>query len=183
VIIAMARIPVVAGERCQDRVDGIEDAPEKRPSFPDQSVEQPLVRAVGDQPQAKRFAKRMEFVRVYDPVVYDREGRSAGFAGVLTLKDDTVKPHVKPMRGIPRHQSGKRFGMRRPDQEHSSGDERATEEPDGVIRPWEMLDHVVADDQLEAVGRELGGLNVSQDFLVSIGVVLDLGLIDVDNDD
>ena len=73
--------------------------------------------------------------------------------------------------------------MRRPDQEHPTGDKRALEEPDGVVMPWEMLDHVVADDQLKAVGRERGGLDVPQDLLVSIGVVLDLGLVDVDNHD
>ena len=64
----------------------MEDAPEKRPSFPDLSVVRAFVRAVGDQPQAKLFAKRPEFVRVYDPMEYDREGRSPGSAGVLAVK-------------------------------------------------------------------------------------------------
>ena len=43
---AMARIPVIASELCQDRVEGMEDAPEKRPSFPYLSVVRAFVRDV-----------------------------------------------------------------------------------------------------------------------------------------
>ena len=94
---------MVMREFSQDRVEGMEYSPEKRPSFPDFSVVRAFVRVVSDQSQAELFAKRPEFVGVYDPVEYDREGWSSGFAGVLAVKDGAVEPHVKPMRGIFRH--------------------------------------------------------------------------------
>ena len=78
VVVAVARISVVTGERGQDRIEGIKNSPEKRPSFPNLSVVRAFVRAVGDQPQAYLFAKRPEFVGVYNPVEYDRKGGAPG---------------------------------------------------------------------------------------------------------
>jgi hypothetical protein len=58
--------PVAANECCQDRVEGMEDAPEKRPSFPGSFGSSGFVRAVGDQTKAELLATRPELVGVHD---------------------------------------------------------------------------------------------------------------------
>ncbi len=46
-----------------------------------------------------------------------------------------------------------------------------------------MLDHVVADHDVEGLGRETIGLDVAEDRLVGVGVVADLVFVDVDDGD
>ena len=46
-----------------------------------------------------------------------------------------------------------------------------------------MLDHVVADHQIEAVGLETIGLDVAEDGLVRVVIVADLVFVDVDHGD
>ena len=46
-----------------------------------------------------------------------------------------------------------------------------------------VLDHIVADHEIEAVGREAMGLDVAEDRLLRVVVIADLVFVDIDHGD
>ena len=94
-----------------------------------------------------------------------------------------VEPDVEPVRRIFGDDAGKRSRVRRADEHQAALLQRLAEAKQRGFDIGQMLDDVVADDEVEAVGREAVDLDVAEDRLLRVVVVADLVRVDIDHRD
>ena len=107
----------------------------------------------------------------------------AGPAGIPVAAHMAIEPDMEPVRRIFGDDAGQRFRIRRADQDQAAAFQRLAEARQRRLDVGKMLDDVVADHEVEAVGREAMALDVAEDRLLRIVVVADLVLVDIDDGD
>ena len=112
-----------------------------------------------------------------------RERRLAGLAGLLLAAHMAVEPDMEPVRRIFGDNAGKRFRVRRADEHQSALFQQLAEAKQRGFDIGQMLDDVVANDEVETARREAVDLNVAEDRLLRVVVVADLIRIDIDHRD
>ena len=163
--------------------NGIEQGRENRLAGPHLRIARALILLPVDHLKTVAAGKVLEFGKGDQRMEIGRERWLAGLAGLLFAAHIPVEPDMEPVRGVPGDDAGKRFRIRRADQDQAALLQGFAEAEKGGLDIGEMLNDVVADHEIEAAGREPIGLDVAENLLLRIVIVADLVLVDIDRRD
>jgi hypothetical protein len=179
VIVAVPDINVARKQKIHDSRNGIEQGRENRSARPHLRIARALMFPV-DHLKTVGAGEVLEIRKRNQRVEVGRKRRLARLAGLFFAAHIAVEPDVEPVRGVSGDDAGKRFRIRRADQDQAALPQRFAEAEKGCLDVGEMLNDVVADHEIEAAGREPIGLDVAENRLLRIVIVTDLVLIDID---
>src|SRR5882757_6421442 len=101
-------------------------------------------------------------------MIKDRERRLAWLACILLAPDMPVVPNVEPVRRELGDHTRQRRRIWRADQDDAAPAQRFTKPPQRRFDIGKMLDHVVADHQIETVARKAMSLDIAENLVLGV---------------